>query len=308
LARKLTSGVMVALIAILSFFGTGGQAFAASSVGGPSLSKWVYGETDELLHQAPVMFGMPEIEIWKAIDQGIEEGLSNPNLDVYHIFQRVSVYGLSSELTGAYDAHDFVTVEKIHNAKPVRFQGSLYFENPSGSTVPYSSLRIYNKTATALGPAGIDWDKYTYPRGLGMPSLTKNGKFVVTVIDKITSPYDPNKPPSYALPGYNQPTQPSTPPGGGNGVDPDFPVQPTPPDNNWDLIGWIKYIVDWLVYLVKCFVYFLKSFGTAVSDVVTGSASLISALKDFFAFLPNQITTVVGMGIVAMIIVGVVKR
>lgn len=318
--KKLMPGVMVALIVLISLLGSGGQAFAAT--GGTSLSKWVYAEHGELDHNGLIAYGttpfptgVTEQSIWKGVDNllnviaGAGGNLYTGSQSViWHVFERHVMYDIKNgaKVIGGYDNHYIVAVPKSANATPIREEGRLYFKNTAGNRVPYEYLGFKN----SLESGEFGFTAANPPNGILMGSTPEHG--ITTVFEIMTMPYDPASPPAYAIPGnteYNSsfPNDPD-PNNPTNPTDPNFPVQPTPPDNNWDLIGWIKYIVDWLIYLVKCFVYFLKSFGTAIADVVNGSASLISAMTDFFAFLPNQVTTIIGMGIVAMIIVGVVKR
>ncbi|MNZ31555.1 hypothetical protein D3C78_488580 [compost metagenome] len=322
MARKLSSGVMVALIAILSLFGSGEQAFAANAVGGPSLSTLVYAEVPELwgidrygnkMAATSLMNGATEFseaEHWKAIDLYLSPLLYDASYKYFHVFIRRTFYDTSGDATHAYDAHMFYRSPVSDSPKVVRNNGKLKLINEvTGKDIAYEHLTNYRFRKTEVPLPTYKWDWYS--AGLGMSTPNNDTEGNTTVIETMTSStrYDPKKPPAYGVPGYTDPNYNAGNPGNpGNPDDPDFPSQPTPPDNNWDLIGWLRYIVEWLIYLVKCFVYFLKSFGTAIADVVTGSASLISAMSDFFAFLPNQVTTIIGMGIVAMIIVGIVKR
>lgn len=308
MARKLLPGVMVALIVILSLFGSVGTSFAANAVGGPSLSKWVYAEKGEMVHQtAGTDMNLTEEQLWAGIDTFLDGYIfASSTFDIWHIFSRNTFYTTDGGISGSRDIHYFAKVPKSANAKWLRQGGKIYFQNQKTfDLVPYQYITLTKTQAP-------QWVTLT-PTGQGISAVNSALEGNTVVFELMSTQYDPKNPPPYGVPGNTDSNSsfPDVPIGGGGGTtnpDPNFPSQPTPPDNNWDLIGWVKYIVDWLIYLVKCFVYFLKSFGTAIADVVTGSASLISAMTDFFAFLPNQVTTIIGMGIVAMIIVGVVKR
>ena len=314
MVRKLSSGVMVALIVILSLFGSGGQVSAAAQ---PSLSKYIWIEPDEILisgtwsYEEKVLAGQQ----WDSIITSHLSAMGNKYV-LWDVFVRTYTYNDVGKITLAQDQHALFRVAKydsannLLNLKPVR-DGYLYFRDGAGTSYSYEILTYepFKK------PLSMSWSKYNPPSsGVSYRNDSTIGQ--ITMFTKITGAViDPKNPPAYAQDGYSDPydvfpdDSVHVPPGGGTtNPDPDFPTQPKPPDNNWDLIGWLKYLVDWLIYLVKCFVYFLKSFGTAIKDVVTGSASLISAMTDFFAFLPNQVTTIMGMGLVAMIIVGIVKR
>jgi hypothetical protein len=289
---------------VFSLFGYGGQAFAAT--GGSSLSSWFYAETGESgFGRGTGTAEQITATEWQALDSffATDVPANIATFDYYHVFDRRTYYSGGS-VTGGYDLHFLVRVNKSYNAKPQRADERLVFLNASLDKVPYQYL-MYTKVHVNFNipPA---WESLSANQGLYFLNTADQGD--ITIFEKVTATtrYDPANPPGYSQPGYSEPDQPPENPNGP--TDPDFPVQPTPPDNNWDLIGWLKYLVDWVIYLVKCFVYFIKSFGTAIADVVAGSSSLITAMTDFFAFLPNQVTTIIGMGIVAMIIVGIVKR
>lgn len=306
MAKKLSSGVMVALIAILSLFGSVDTSFAATAVGGSSQSKYFYAEPDEFLafdYVDPTV--QTSQQYWAAVDYAISNTY-NSQYDYHHVFVRRLLFKDGTYIRGE-DSHLIMRVSNkdYPNAEPIRADGRIFFDQANGTRVPYEYLR---NTSTKFTGEWLSVAGGTSGQGYPLYQTAEIGD--VTVFEKfnIDTRYDPYNPPAYAHPDLSKPdpgkdiTKPL--PSG----DPDFPVQPTPPDNNWDLIGWLKYLVEWLIYIVKCFVYFLKSFGSAIGDVVTGSASLISAMTDFFAFLPNQVTTIIGMGILAMIIVGIVKR
>lgn len=314
MARKLSLGVMVTLIVILSLFGSSGQVFAAAK---PSLSKYIWVEPDELVMSGT--WTTEEIVVaGQQMDSIITAHLSGmgDQYVLWDVFCRTYYYNSTGLITKAVDDHTVFRVAKydsqknLLDLKPVR-DGYLYFRDSSGKNYSYEimSYKPFER------PFSWFWAKYNPPTS-GVTYRNDSSVGQITMFTKITGAViDPKNPPPYAQDGYSDPNDVfpdgsvHVPPGGGTtNPDPNFPTQPTPPDNNWDLIGWLKYLVDWLIYLVKCFVYFLKSFGTAIKDVVTGSASLISAMTDFFAFLPNQVTTIIGMGLVAMIIVGIVKR
>lgn len=307
MAKKLSSGVMIALIAILSLFGSVGTSFAAQTVAGPSYSKWIYAEMDETLNFETVVWSYISREfLWSSIDTLVTSSMTyDTTYDYWHVFVRRSRYKDALKVD-SYDTHLIYRVLKEYNAEPMRIDGRVKWKKPDGTYVAHQHLQINADTVLHLKWSSIPYDG-------GFPLYQDENISDITIFERmaLNKPFDPLNPPGYAVIGMNDPnniTPDPNAPNPSNPDDPDFPKQPTPPDNNWDLIGWLKYLVEWLIYIVKCFVYFLKSFGSAIGDVVTGSASLISAMSDFFAFLPNQVTTIIGMGILAMIIVGIVKR
>lgn len=84
--------------------------------------------------------------------------------------------------------------------------------------------------------------------------------------------------------------------------------QPTPPDNAWDLIGWVKYISEWIVYIVKITIGMLASFGQSVADLMGQVNGFVQVLSSFFAFMPVQIGSLFGIGVTLVIILAVLKR
>lgn len=303
--KKLLPGLVAVLIALASLLGSSGSAFAAT--GGASLSKWFFTEADEYgFMRDPDQYSKITAPQWVKLDAFFDTDIpaNVGNYNYYHIFDRRSYYS-NGALTSSYDFHYLVRVLKSYNAEPKRSDGRLYMISKSTlDKVPYQNLQYFQGYYdNNVSPT---WDNQTVTTGLIFTNTADRGDITIFEPVTATTKYDPASPPAYAQPGYTAPSsgEPQTP----EPTDPDFPVQPTPPDNNWDLIGWVKYIVDWIIYLVKCFVYFLRSFGEAIGEVVTGAASLIEAMTDFLAFLPNQVMTIVSMGVVAMIIVGIVKK
>lgn len=305
----------LAVIIFLSSFST--VTFASSPVGkNDSASTIVYVEPNqENLQQYSEIYEYmiqhkhgnihDEATHMNAIDEFLLQQMTTyrSQYDFYAIFVRRLDFDNQGNKVGGMDSMKFVRVQKGAIFK--RNGGRIKF-TVNGTDSPYNNLyhvssvdSVVYKWGSAIGTGTTGISVYE----------TDNVKFI-TVPIKIdwNSRYDPNDPPPYAVPDYSSPydgvpvVTPGTP------TDPNFPVQPQPPDNSWDLIGWIKYIVDWIVYLVKCLVYFIKALATAIGDVFTGSASLISALGQVFSFLPNQITAILTLGVLALIVVGIVRK
>lgn len=86
------------------------------------------------------------------------------------------------------------------------------------------------------------------------------------------------------------------------------PKVPEPPEKEYDILGWLKYLVDWFLYLVSTVVYFIKNTVTGIGQIVTEGTSLTNALGQFFGFLPTPLVTVLITGISLGIIAGIMRR
>ena len=86
------------------------------------------------------------------------------------------------------------------------------------------------------------------------------------------------------------------------------PTQPVPPSSAYDIIGWLKYIADWLVYIVNSLLWVLQQAGNMIQDLFVGSSKFISALGQFFSFLPLQVKNVLMLGALLAILLRVFRR
>lgn len=310
---KKISFLFIALIITLSLPLTT-SIHASGVVDNSSMSNWFFVEPSELPSNSSLKnsIAKTDSENWAHVDPFIELSKNDPNYDTWHVFIR-EIYEYNGGV-GAQDWHVFARVKKEYKAEPTRVNGRLTFQNDYGKNVSHEYLRWdgNNEPNNPNFKVKYVWSNIVADSGQGVLIPNAASNKAVTFYEKIIKPYDPNNPPGYAHPDYRNPddggyTKPpvteNKPP-----VDPDYPVQPTPPDNNWDLIGWVKYLFEWFIYVIKTVVYVVKGFGTAIADVFKGAGSLIEVFSQFFSFLPNQIVTVMLMGIMALIIAGLVRR
>lgn len=95
------------------------------------------------------------------------------------------------------------------------------------------------------------------------------------------------------------------PDGGGSG---DMPKAPSPPDQNWDVVGWLKYLFDWITYVFQIIVYMLKRLGNMIADGFGAVTGLGDALTAYFSWLPPEVIAVMVMGLIAAILTGLIRR
>lgn len=93
-----------------------------------------------------------------------------------------------------------------------------------------------------------------------------------------------------------------------NPDDDGLPEMPKPPDDNWDVVGWLKYLLDWVLYIFQIFAYVLRRIGTAISEGFGAVTGLTGALTAYFSWLPPEVVTLIIMGVCAAIITAIVKR
>lgn len=311
LPKKYISGVMVALIAILSLFGSGDTSFAASPVGGPSLSKYWFVEDGELPNEikqanSPVT----DAEMWKVIDDFFTPRLTRTDRDYYHIFMRTTRYDDKGDKADAYDIHQFVNVSSESKTSPIVESSVLRFKNSLGQPFPFEVLQV-NKIGNSFSTE-LKWDPRTVDQGLSVQ--TQGSIYTITVFEKMNpnTIYDPNKPPAYGMPGMTDPMEAGsggTSPNPGNPSNPNSaPTRPTPPESNWDIIGWLKYLGEWFVYVWDTFVWLVGQLGSKIGELISSSDGLINLLKNFFSWMPAEITTLMGVGIIVSIILMIFKR
>lgn len=92
---------------------------------------------------------------------------------------------------------------------------------------------------------------------------------------------------------------------GGHPADPTLPQTPKPPDGAWDVVGWLKYILDWILYIVNAVGYLLNRLGTIIASLFGQANGLTSTLTSIFSFLPPEVTSLLVMGIILSILLRV---
>lgn len=90
--------------------------------------------------------------------------------------------------------------------------------------------------------------------------------------------------------------------------DMDGPTMPQPPDNSWDLLGWVKYLFEWLIYIVDSAIWVLQKMGNTIAGVFTASDGFIKTLSTFFNFLPNEVIAVMVVGMAAAVLLRIFGR
>jgi hypothetical protein len=192
---------------------------------------------------------------------------------------------------------------KIHNAL-----GLVLYLNNKQLGKPYSPVQDKaNPNFEHWDPMYIPKELYELEYGENIFKfklyVPKDGKLDENYFDEIYFYVNYNP---YGSGGIGDPSNPNTPPDGSTWDQ--FPKQPEKPDNAWDLIGWVRYLVDWLIYIVKTIVYVLKNLGSSVEQVFNATVDIASFFKKIFGFLPTEITTLFGIGITALIIRGLVRK
>lgn len=281
-----------------------GSAYA-STITEPTLSKYTYITTLDYVGQNIAPAGWTFQDIVDRHDTLVAGSINN--YTIIHVWKRSTSYDMDSVKTGVTLYSYIIRVPKSYGT----YLKDWTLQRQGGRIFVYSfkegQLKSYDSISNA--GSGYNWSTYTPTnQGITVSSRVVNGVFDITAYWEIKGLYDPNNPPPFAYPEHRDTETDIRDLPDVGAPDSDFPVQPSPPDNAWDLIGWLKYIVDWIIYLVKCLVYFIKSLGNAIADVFKGSSTLITALGQIFSFLPNQITALITLGVLALIVVGLIRK
>lgn len=96
------------------------------------------------------------------------------------------------------------------------------------------------------------------------------------------------------------------------GYDPNDPERqitpPSPPQNSWDVVGWLRYIVEWLIYIVDSVTWVLSQIGGMISNLFNESTGFIELLRRVFSFLPPEVTTLIAIGMGLAVLLRVFGR
>lgn len=312
--KKKVALILTPLILFLTIF-SNYQTFASSTtpIGGPSLSKFFYVEPKEY-----VQFNKPrqltDEEYWKKIDAFLTTQFSQTQYEYHHVFVR-RLYFENGLLVNGADGHVLMrlNISQYPGAKPSRVEtvpmreGRIFFDQPNGTRVPYETL-----TGIENDPYWLTLEGGTSGQGVILYQNESIGDITVFSVFKKDSSYDPYKPPAYAYPGLTEPNAGqdlNNPPAGtpGPGTSVALPTRPDPPDDNWDLLGWFKYLIDWLVYVFDTFIYLLGQLGTKIGELISSSDGMVNMLKSFFNFMPDEIITLMAVGIIVSIILRIFK-
>lgn len=317
--KKYITGFTALIISLLFVLVDCGQAFASNgtTVGGPSLSKYFYVETGEMngIRTHGVEY-INEVKFWKAVDTFIDVRMADGRInthDYWHVWRRKLWLKADGSLEYGYDEHNIFCVLNVKDSAIVYENGWIRFKSQStGQFVAFDSMIEDNGDGGANPVMKMQSFDAASPGYYVVPS---NGTYTTYQVPKkmdLQTKYDPNNPPAYALPGYNDPNDSTTaPPDPTDPTDPNnpgMPVRPTPPENSWDLLGWLKYLVEWVVYIFDTLVWLIAQMAGKIGDLIAQGDGMVTVLTSFFSFLPPEITTLLGLGIITAIILTVFRK
>lgn len=95
-----------------------------------------------------------------------------------------------------------------------------------------------------------------------------------------------------------------TDPGGGNGN----PRPPTPPAQKWNILHWLKYVLDWFVWLILYVVALVTLATTKLSELASATSGLQGMLASYFASLPPLVLAVLVLGVSTTILGSFIGR
>jgi len=87
-----------------------------------------------------------------------------------------------------------------------------------------------------------------------------------------------------------------------------LPEAPSPPESSWDVVGWLKYLIDWLLYIFKVIGWSFDQIGSMAKNLFSSANGLTAVLTGVFGFLPKQVVQVMVLGIICALIVSIIKR
>jgi len=129
--------------------------------------------------------------------------------------------------------------------------------------------------------------EHTYFYVIATPSEFGQGQG--TFIFDIRYLFDPNSPDSTGFTPGQRPT-------------------PEPPDNPWDMVGWLKYIADWIVYLADGFIYVLQQVSQSIYNVFGNAKGFFTMLTNYFSFLPTPVVSLLVVGLALSLLAGLLRK
>lgn len=86
-----------------------------------------------------------------------------------------------------------------------------------------------------------------------------------------------------------------------------YPTIPERPDNDWDILGWLRYIVEWIIYIIEVIVHLIKQLSGLIVEWFSGFTVFAQLLRNIFGFLPEEIVSVMILAVVSTAVISLIK-